>query len=458
MNGPLILIAVPTAAAILTLILRPLRQIGVFIAVAALLVTAVWMLQAPLDEPQVILGRTIALAGGDRLGIALLYVITAAILVSARLASPSWPYDPFALFVLSALSAALIYRPPLNEVYPTFVYSALFIAIASALCAVTLHSERPGGTSGALRFLVFSTLALPVLLLADWTLGQLSQSPDTPELIQRTIGLIALGFALLLAVFPFHSWAPGIAGEAPPPSTAIVLTVLFGAVWILLLDALYGNRLIATDPNVPELLKAAGLIMTASGGLLAWAQHDFGRLLGYAALVDTGAILFAVGIRSDAGLAAAFMLVTGRVAGIGLMSVGLATARARATDSSFAALRGLLWKLPWAALAIIAGGLSLSGMPPLAGFPGRWGLAQQAAAIDPRAAAILLGAGASVAVGALRGLREMLQPFDENETPISRERLREIILIAVAVTLCLAFGLFPGLLAPIARTFVVAFQ
>jgi len=457
MIGPLILIAVPLAAAMLTFVLRPWRTVTALVAALALLAAAVWALQTPLDEPQVVLGRTIVLSSGDRIGIAFLFIVSAAIFVGARLASPGWSYYSIALLIVAALAAALIIRPPLNEIYLSFAYSALCLAIASALCVFPLQGERPGVTSAALRFITLITLALPALLLADWSLGQLTQSPDSPQLIETTVRLVMLGFALLLAVVPFHAWVPIVAGEAPPLSTTLVLNVLFGAVWILLLDVMNENALIGNDPRVLESLRTAGLLMAAFGGLLTWAQHELGRLLGYAALADTGAILFAVGTGSSAGLASALVLVIGRAAGIGLMSIGMAMVRERQKDDSFAALTGLVWKLPWASLAVVAGGLSLSGVPPLASFAGRWGVAQQAAGIDPRAAALLLAAGVSVAVGVLRGLREILSPLPQTDPPVARERRREVILIVAALALCLFVGLFPGAFSPFVREFVAAF-
>jgi formate hydrogenlyase subunit 3/multisubunit Na+/H+ antiporter MnhD subunit len=457
-GGPLILVAIPLAAAVVTFLLRPFRTVSALVAALVLLVAAVLVVQTPPNEPQTILGRTVALNSGDRIGIAYLFVVSAVIFLSARLSAPGWSYHSIVLLSIGALATAFIYRPPLNEVYPSFTYAALFVAIASALFVFPLQGERPGVTGGALRFVTLTTLALPALLLADWTLSQLTQSPDSPELIQATSLLVVIGFTLLLAVVPFHSWVPVVASEAPPPSTALVLNVLFGAVWILLLDVMNENALIGGDPRVLELLRSAGLLMTAMGGLLVWAQHDFGRLLGYAALADTGVILYAVGLGTSAGLASAFLLVIGRAAGMGLMTIGMALARERHKDDSFQALRGLVWRMPWASLAIVAGGFSLAGVPPLAGFAGRWGVAQQAAQIDWRAAALLLASGVSVAIGMLRGLREMLNPLPESETPWPPERIREAALIVAALALCLVIGLFPGFLAPLVSEFVAAFS
>jgi len=456
-GGPLLLIAAPLVAAVITFPLRRFVSLTALIAALVPLAAAVWALQAPFDEPQAILGRTIALDNGDRIGIAYLFIVSAAIAVGVWRSSPGWSYYPIVLVILGVLAAAFIIRPPPNEVYPSFIYSALFMTIASALAVFPLQGGKPGVAGSVLRFITLTTLALPALLMADWTLGQFIQSPDSSEIAQASIALVALGFALLLAVAPFHTWLPAVSSEAPPLSTAFVLNVLLGAGWILLLDVLNGNRLISGSPDTPALLRGAGLLMAALGGLLAWAQRDFGRLLGYGALADMGVSLFAIGIGSTAGLAAAFVGVIGRSIGTGLMCMGMALARERHGDDSFTTLRGSVWHLPWASLAIVVGGLSLAGFPPLAGFAGRWGIVQEAIAVDPRAAVALLASGVSVALGVLRGLREMLYaPLAVDGLP-PHERRSEVILIAAALALCLFVGLFPGALAPFVREFVAAY-
>jgi formate hydrogenlyase subunit 3/multisubunit Na+/H+ antiporter MnhD subunit len=456
--GPLLLIAAPVAAAILTFLTRRFLTLSALVAAIVPLAAAIWAIQTPLRDPLVIFGRTMVLSSADRIAVAYLFTVSAAIFVGVWRASPGWTYYPIALLSLSALAAALIVRPPLNDIYPSFIYSALFVTIAAALAVFPLQGGKPGITGGALRFITSMTLALPALLLADWTLGQFSQSPDTPELARATIVLTVMGFTVLLAIVPFHAWVPAISREAPPLSTVFVLNVLLGAVWFLLLDVINGNRLISGDPRTLEFLRGAGLVMAGFGAVLVWAQRDFGRVLGYGTLADIGVSLFAIGLGSSAGLAAAFMTIITRSIGSGLMAMGLSVAREHKGDDSFTTLTGLAWRLPLTSLAIAAGGLSLAGFPPLAGFAGRWGILQQAATIDIRAAAVMLASGVSVAIGVLRGLREMLKPSTDPDESPPRERRGEAILIIAALVSCVFVGLFPGVFAPIVREFAAAFE
>jgi len=83
---------------------------------------------------------------------------------------------------------------------------------------------------------------------------------------------------------------------------------------------------------------------------------------------------------------------------------------------------------------------------------------QEAITVDSRAAAVVLASGVSVAIGVLRGLREMLHTPPALDNPQPRERRSEAILIVVALAVCLFLGLFPGALAPFVREFVAAYS
>lgn len=487
-GGPFVLLLAPLIVAAATFFLRRLSVVSALLAVFAPFALAAWALWAPLDEPQAIFGRVVVLSDGDRIGIALLFLVTSALFLGVWRTSPGWSYYPIVLIALAALAAALMIRPPHNESYPSFVYSALFMGIAIALTVFPLQGGQPGVTRGATRFITLTMLSLPALLLADWVLAQSAQSPDSPSLVQGTLLLLALGFTFLLAIFPFHTWVPAVSREAPPLSTAFVLTVLLGAALILLLDVLNENRVVTGDPltleRTLELLRGAALLMAGLGAVFAWAQTDFSHVLAYGAAGDIGAILFAIGLFSQAGLATAFLMIVMRALSIGLMSIGMTLARARLGDDSFTTLAGSARRLPWTSIAIIAGGLSLAGLPPLAGFVGRWGLLQETSRLYPAATVVLLASSASVGVGVLRGLREMLRPpFDsaphslQSGTPVHggrgqaspgrpaealgvvpRERWSDAALVIAALAVCLFAGLFPGSIAPLVREFVAAYS
>jgi NADH-quinone oxidoreductase subunit N len=296
-----------------------------------------------------------------------------------------------------------------------------------------------------------------MFLAAAWILDQYSQSPDAVNLAQAATALLLFGLALWLATLPFHSWLPSVASEAPPLSSAFVLGIVNVAAFFLMLDLVSGIRLLADNPVVFDVVRVAGLATALAGGALAFAQRDFGRILGYAVLADIGVALVAFGTHTTAGLSAALFVVFLRTFGLGLMSMGLALARTEAPDDTFVSMTSLAWRRPWAAVGLIVGAFSLAGVPPLAGFAGRWGALQQAAGNDLGASLALVVSSIGVVAGTLRGLQYVLRPIDDPAVQPVRESTLTIALIVGALMLCLIFGLFPDLLSPIIRQMAASY-
>ncbi|HZY45306.1 MAG TPA: proton-conducting transporter membrane subunit [Anaerolineae bacterium] len=470
-NSPLPLIVLPLLAAVVTFGFQRSATLSALIAAAIPIGLAIFAWVTPLDGSFSFLGRELFLTTGDRLAIVIIFLTSAAVFLGVWRTTPNWTYYPIALAALAAVVAALGARPVNISVidgrpFDPFQYSVLFMTIAIALSIFPLQGGQPGVASGTLRYMILMVIALPAFLAAAWTLDQYSQSPDAANLAQASIALLLLGIALWLGLAPFHSWLPKISSEAPPLSSAFVLGVINIGAWFLLLDMLHEIKVLG-DPSTFAVLRAAGILSAVVGGSLAFAQRDFGRLMGYAILGDIGVALAALSTHTDAGLTAALIVVIVRIFGLGLMTIGLAIARRYALrtlphvqehpDDTFESMTGLAWRMPWAALAIIVGGFSLAGVPPFAGFTGRWAALQQVAGTDLLTAIALLISTIGVAIGTLRGLQSVLKPIEPADTDPTRESRINIALILGALALSLIIGLFPDVIAPALKQMVAAF-
>jgi formate hydrogenlyase subunit 3/multisubunit Na+/H+ antiporter MnhD subunit len=245
---------------------------------------------------------------------------------------------------------------------------------------------------------------------------------------------------------------------------AFVLTVTNAVVLLLMLSLLQSYPWLSEDPQVFGLLRLGGLLMATVGGLLAFAQRDFSRLLGYAVLSDMGVTLVALGMASSSALTAALLQVAHRSVGLMLTTMGLAVVCRCAGDDSFANLAGVAKRLPLSTAGLVVGGLSLAGMPLTAGFPSRWviyrllsgyhtpasGLSQVLVKPGTALALAMLLSGVGVALGYLRGLSTLLGP--STEPKVKREPFIASLLILGMIILCLGLGLRPQwLLPPIQR-------
>jgi multicomponent Na+:H+ antiporter subunit D len=143
------------------------------------------------------------------------------------------------------------------------------------------------------------------------------------------------------------------------------------------------------------------------------------------------------------------------------MAAGLSSLRRKwEVDDQVKSLRGLGWEAPVSTLALTLGGLSIAGLPISAGFVWRWVLYRSLAPASPGIVLLLLAATAGVVIGVWRGLSSLLAPpepaEEENgaeESP-KEETLSEgklmVGIVMLGMIACVAVGLFPQYLAPLA--------
>jgi len=459
--GPLLLLILPLAMAGIVYVLFRWVSLSALLAVGTALVLGFAVVTLPLDQPVhfwggrqiamgeavTVFGRELVLEQADRVTMAYLFFTAAALFVLAWRVAPRSLLMPMGLGILSLLSGALLIRP--------LIYAALLIEIAAALSVFALQAEGRSPTRGGLRYLTFTILALPGLLVTHWLLERYTLTPDETGLLSMATILLTISFALLLGVVPFHTWVPAVASDSVSLGGVFVLTVGNGAVWFLLLDFLETYPWLSGHPRFGSLVLTAGLAMVVVGGLLAPAQRRLGLLAGYGALVDSGGALIALGMNSRLGLMLALLSLLVRPFGLGLVATGLSGLRAcSGGDDHLDALHGLGWKAPWSTAALVFGGFSVAGLPVSAGFIWRWALYRALVPSSLGSALFLLLAGTGVMIGLWRAMSVLLAHPRSPEGDESPEGFSEgwltATVVAVAILLCVGVGLFPQVLAPVA--------
>ena len=460
--GPLLLLILPLAMAGIVYILLRWEFVSALLAIGTALAMGIAVVTLPIDQPiqlpwgpgyQIALGETVGLFGrelaleqADRIAMALLFFTSAGVFFLAWRMSPGSLLFPIGLSLLSLLSGALLIRP--------LIYAALLIEIAAALSVFALQAEEGRPTRGGLRYMTFTTLAIPGVLVTQWLLDRYVITPDETELLGASAALLAFSFALWLGVVPFHTWVPAVVSDSIPLAGIFVLTVGGDAIWFLLLDFLETYPWLSSYSGFGAFVSTAGMVMIIVGGLLAAAQRRLGPLIGYAALIDTGAALTALAMNSKIGLALILLSLFVRPFGLGLMAAGLSGLRSRAGgDDSLNVLQGIGWKAPWSTAALVFGGISMAGLPVSAGFVWHWALYHALAPTSPGYAVLLVLASTGVLVGLWRGMSTLLErPRSiENRSVVSLGRpegwLTAMVVIVVILG-CIGVGLFPQILAP----------
>ena len=135
------------------------------------------------------------------------------------------------MLIASSLTAALAVDP--------FVYSAIFVEIA-VICSMPLliHSGKPI-SKGALRFLIFQSLAMPLILLGGWLVAGSQASPSDIRQISIAGFLLGTGFAFWIAVFPFHTWIPQLSENTHPYIAGYLLTLFPQVALLVIIDFTY---------------------------------------------------------------------------------------------------------------------------------------------------------------------------------------------------------------------------
>ena len=463
MSVPVLMLATPIVAALIVYVLQRWRWAQAIIAAVVCAVLALLALQIPLDQVAVfagrditfqgtwsVLGRAFTFAPENRPALTFIYVASMFFFAGAGAAKTPRAFLPAGLVSMSLLTATLFVQP--------FLFAALFLEMLAAASVLMLSDDEHPFTRGSLRLLVFVTLGVPFILLAGWQIEGATTSPDDLTFLARATVLLDIGLLILLAILPFHSWIPTVAEESSPYAAAFVFTVVQMAVMFFMLN-FFNQYAWLRSPTQFAALRFVGVAMVIGGGAFAFAQRRFGRLMGYAVMVDIGAAMLAVGLGTADGLRAALAIIAMRGIGLSVWGMGLGWLRASAKDSTdFDDLFGKAWQFPFASIAVVIGGLSLAGLPLTAGFVGRWALYRQLAVSDYGFAIALLVASGSVMLAYARGAASLFKRASTDEAFTIQDDQVAVVFLAIGVAVILFVGLFPQTILPAVTQAAGAFK
>ena len=237
-----------------------------------------------------------------------------------------------------------------------------------------------GGMSAA--FMLFG-LSLIYGLSGSTNLHQIAEAlkgKGLDPLLVVAIVMTVIGFGFKVAAVPFHLWAPDAYQGAPTPSAAFIASgskvasfFIFAQVMMLGFKGAEGSAAYkAFVPGwIPVIAIIAGLSMIL-GNLVAIAQTNVKRLLAYSAIAHAGYMLLAVLTHDQQAVASLiYYAVTYGLTTIGAFGV-VAVVEQGTGDSKLTDFAGLSRRAPVVSLCMMIFLLSLAGIPPLAGFFGKF--------------------------------------------------------------------------------------
>jgi NADH-quinone oxidoreductase subunit N len=184
------------------------------------------------------------------------------------------------------------------------------------------------------------------------------------------------GMLFKIAAAPFHMWAPDAYEGAPTSVTAFMSVVVKAAAWAVMLRILLFGLYPLRELYVPVVVFAALLTLTA-GNLAAITQTNTKRLLAYSSIAHVGYMLLGLvasdGFTNTTGIKGIlFYLLVYTFMNIGAFAVLTSLRRRQIAGDDLADLAGLARKAPLEAMLMLVFLLSLAGIPPLAGFYGKY--------------------------------------------------------------------------------------
>ena len=187
--------------------------------------------------------------------------------------------------------------------------------------------------------------------------------------------------------------------------------------------------------------------MVASGGIFAAMQKHIGRMMGYAAIVETGLILLAMGLRSPEFVNIVFLLFIPRGFELVVWALAISIIKREAYSLRLNEVRGLARKYPLAVGALAAAHLSIAGLPLLAGFPPRLALWQELARQSLSLSLWIFLGMFGLLAAAIRTMAVLVMAEEDAKWGINESWLH-IVMLGIGVVGLFVLGIFPQILEP----------
>ncbi len=267
-------------------------------------------------------------------------------------------------------------------------------------------------------------------------------SETLPAFFYTGVLLIMVGLAFKISAVPFHFWAPDVYSGSPTSVTAFMSTVVKIAA-VAAFIRVFSACFTPVESTWIPILKIITILTLVVPNLIATVQDNVKRMLAYSSVGHVGYILLAFIAQPESSSSTIFYYLTAySVASITSFAVLLQIEKQN-SGTDILQFNGLFKRNPFLAVALTIALLSLAGIPPLAGFFGKYMVFVQAINRDMISLTIL--AIVTSLIGAYYYFRVIIAMFlqepageDVITVPVSQK-----VLIALLVVLLFALAVFP---------------
>ncbi|MGE5619324.1 MAG: complex I subunit 4 family protein [Sphingomonadaceae bacterium] len=268
--------------------------------------------------------------------------------------------------------------------------------------------------------------------------------------------LLAVGFAVKIPVFPFHTWLPDAHVEAPTAVSVLLAGVLLKMGGYGLIRLPIGMLPDAARELAPWLAVLA-VVNVLYGAAVSMVQEDLKKLIAYSSVSHMGYVLLGTAALTGVGLQGAVlqMFTHGTITGLLFLMVGLVYDRThtRIIDQ----LGGLGARMPAIAVVFVIAGLASLGLPGSSGFVAEF-LVFVGAFPVWQAATILAAFGIVITAGYLLWMlqRVFMGPLPARWAQLGDASRLELLTVGVMVAVIVGVGVYPSVLTDVIGTGVTA--
>lgn len=395
---PILQVIIPLLAAPLCLFIRIPRIVGIF----AILVSATAFFISCGLLQEVITGGTLSYQLGgwaapwgieyriDKLnGYLLLLVsgVSTIVLVAAQTSiSKELPENRHTFFYTAYLLCltGLLGILATADAFNLFVF--LEISALSSYTLIAIGTDRRALTA-SYQYLVMGTIGATFIIIGVGLMYMMTGTLNMYDLAERlpavyesktvlsAFGFFIVGVCLKLALFPLHLWLPNAYAYAPSITTAfLAATSTKVAVYVLIryIFSIFGIEFVDMSLPLGDIFLFLGLTGIFVASVAAIYQLNIKRLFAYSSVAQIGYIILGLAIETELGLTATLLHLFNHALMKAAIFLAIGAVVYRIGSAQLSHYAGLGKKMPWTMAAIVAGGLSLIGVPLTVGFVSKW--------------------------------------------------------------------------------------
>jgi NADH-quinone oxidoreductase subunit N len=290
----------------------------------------------------------------------------------------AWEYYSLLAFALCGMMFMV------SGVHLITIYTGLELMSLSSYILAGYYKNEIKSTEAALKYFVLGAVSSAILLygisliygvcgsLNLFDISKAMSTLITNDALMFGIMLLGAGLCFKVAAAPFHVWTPDVYEGAPTPITAFLSTGSKAAAFAIFARIFYvGLHHFQLDwSNVLATIAALSMIL---GNLAAITQDNVKRMLAYSSIAHAGYVLMGIIALNATGIRGVLLYSVVYVfANLGIWSIVLMMRRHEYAGERVDDFEGLSKRAPFWAFAMFVFLLSLGGIPPTAGFLGKY--------------------------------------------------------------------------------------